>query len=73
MAEMAARWVEDGTAERLLQAQRRETRQRHALLSRFLGPFLALRVQMRSALGCGRPKAGRRTVSCARARRMGSQ
>jgi DNA-binding transcriptional MocR family regulator len=40
MAEMAARWVEDGTAERLLQAQRRETRQRHALLSQILGPAL---------------------------------
>jgi DNA-binding transcriptional MocR family regulator len=40
MAEMAARWVEDGTAERLVKAQRRETRQRHALLSQILGPVL---------------------------------
>jgi DNA-binding transcriptional MocR family regulator len=40
MAEIAARWVEDGVAERLLQAQRRETRQRHALLSQILGPAL---------------------------------
>lgn len=40
MAEMAARWVENGTAERLIKAQRRETRQRHALLSQILGPVV---------------------------------
>ena len=41
MAEMAARWVEDGTAERLLRVQRRETRARHALLTETLGPAIA--------------------------------
>jgi DNA-binding transcriptional MocR family regulator len=41
MAEIAARWVEDGTAERLLEAQRRETRLRHALLSQILGPVVS--------------------------------
>lgn len=40
MAEMAARWVENGAAERLVRAQRRETRQRHALLSQIVGPAL---------------------------------
>lgn len=39
-AEMAARWVEDGTAERLLHVQRREMRARHALLSQILGPAI---------------------------------
>lgn len=41
MAEMAARWVEDGTADRLLRVQRRETRARHALLTETLGPVIA--------------------------------
>jgi DNA-binding transcriptional MocR family regulator len=40
MAEMATRWVENGVAERLLQAQRHETRERNALLSQILGPAL---------------------------------
>lgn len=41
MAEMAAHWVEDGTAERLLRVQRRETRARQALLAATLGPAVA--------------------------------
>jgi DNA-binding transcriptional MocR family regulator len=40
MAEMAARWVENGTAERLVRAQRLEMRQRHALLSQILSPVV---------------------------------
>ena len=41
MAEMAARWVEDGTAERLLQVQRHETRERQTLLADIVGPVVA--------------------------------
>lgn len=41
MAEMATRWVEDGTAARLVQVQRRETRARHALVAEILRPVLA--------------------------------
>src|SRR6185437_6905461 len=40
-AEMAARWVEDGTADRLLQTQRREIRIRQALLAECLGAAVA--------------------------------
>jgi DNA-binding transcriptional MocR family regulator len=40
-AEMAARWIEDGTADRLLDAQRREIRARQALLAEHLGAAIA--------------------------------
>ena len=41
VAEMASRWVEDGTAERLLAVQRREMRARQAIVAEVLGPVLA--------------------------------
>lgn len=41
MAEMAARWIEDGTAERLIAVQRREIRARQAIVSEVLAPVLA--------------------------------
>jgi DNA-binding transcriptional MocR family regulator len=41
MAEMATRWIENGVAERLLQAQRREVLARQALLAECLGSFVA--------------------------------
>lgn len=41
VAEIATRWIEDGTADRLLQVQRRETKARQALMSEILGPFIA--------------------------------
>jgi DNA-binding transcriptional MocR family regulator len=41
VAEMAARWIEDGTAERLVAVQRREIRARQAIVSEILAPVLA--------------------------------
>jgi DNA-binding transcriptional MocR family regulator len=39
MAEVAARWLEDGTAERLMDFQRTETRAREAIATELLGRF----------------------------------
>lgn len=39
MAEIATRWIEDGTADRLAQAMREEAQARHALARRILHPF----------------------------------
>ena len=41
VAEMASRWVEDGTAKALVAVQRREVRARQAIVSEKLGPILA--------------------------------
>jgi DNA-binding transcriptional MocR family regulator len=39
VAEMAARWIENGTAEALLAVQRSEVRARHAIVADVLGPL----------------------------------
>lgn len=41
MAEIASRWVEDGTARALVEVQRRETEARQAIVAESLRPFLA--------------------------------
>ncbi len=41
VAEMATRWVEDGTAQGLVEVQRREVRARQAIVAEKLGPILA--------------------------------
>ncbi|HYZ61852.1 MAG TPA: PLP-dependent aminotransferase family protein [Acetobacteraceae bacterium] len=41
LAEMAARWIEDGTAERLVAVQRREIRARQAIVAEVLAPVVA--------------------------------
>lgn len=40
-AEIATRWIEDGTAQALLDVQRREIRTRQAVVRETLGPFIA--------------------------------
>jgi len=40
-AEMAARWIADGTAEALIAIQRQEARARQAIVGEVLGPFVA--------------------------------
>lgn len=40
-AELATRWIEDGTAQHLLDIQRREIRARQAIVQDVLGPFIA--------------------------------
>lgn len=40
-AEIASLWIEDGTAEALLQIQRQEARARQAIVARTLGPHIA--------------------------------
>jgi DNA-binding transcriptional MocR family regulator len=39
MAEVAARWIDDGTADRLMDYQRTETRARQAIATEYLGRF----------------------------------
>lgn len=41
MAEMAARWIADGTADALVRLQRAEARARQAIVQDVLGPFVA--------------------------------
>ena len=41
VAEMASRWVLDGTAESLIEVQRSEAQARQAIVSEVLGPFVA--------------------------------
>lgn len=41
LAEIASRWVEDGTARRLLAVQREEAQARQALVAQALGPYIA--------------------------------